>query len=222
MQPEILAMQTTCRDIAPTRRWLLAGGAALASVALLAGCATGGSRSAAVADTMKSSFNARPTAGLDRLEQSELQRACSDTAGKPLAKADAERLQQAAMASVKYPADGGFLGDWKEGERIAQSGRGLQFSDAPGAAAGGNCYACHQLSKAELAYGTIGPSLYNYGKLRGNSPEVVKYTWQRLWNPHAFNACNSMPRFGAAGILTEQQLKHVMALLLDPASPVNQ
>jgi len=31
-----------------------------------------------------------------------------------------------------------------------------------------------------------------------------------------------MPRFGAAGILTEKQLKDVMALLLDPASPVNQ
>ena len=88
--------------------------------------------------------------------------------------------------------------------------------------AGGNCYACHQLSKAEIAYGNIGPSLHNYGKLRGNSEAVVRYTWGRLWNSHAFAACNHMPRFGAAGILTEQQLKDVMALLLDPASPVNQ
>jgi sulfur-oxidizing protein SoxX len=30
-----------------------------------------------------------------------------------------------------------------------------------------------------------------------------------------------MPRFGHKGILTEAQMKHVMALLLDPASPVN-
>jgi sulfur-oxidizing protein SoxX len=30
-----------------------------------------------------------------------------------------------------------------------------------------------------------------------------------------------MPRFGAAGILTEAQLKDVMALLLAPDSPVN-
>ena len=31
-----------------------------------------------------------------------------------------------------------------------------------------------------------------------------------------------MPRFGSQGILTEQQLKDVMAYLLDLASPVNQ
>jgi sulfur-oxidizing protein SoxX len=30
-----------------------------------------------------------------------------------------------------------------------------------------------------------------------------------------------MPRFGDAGILTPSQIKDVMALLLDPASPVN-
>jgi sulfur-oxidizing protein SoxX len=31
-----------------------------------------------------------------------------------------------------------------------------------------------------------------------------------------------MPRFGHAGLLNEQQLKDIMALLLDPRSPVNQ
>jgi sulfur-oxidizing protein SoxX len=31
-----------------------------------------------------------------------------------------------------------------------------------------------------------------------------------------------MPRFGHRGILDEQQLKDLMALLFDPASPVNQ
>jgi sulfur-oxidizing protein SoxX len=31
-----------------------------------------------------------------------------------------------------------------------------------------------------------------------------------------------MPRFGHNGILTETQLRHLMALLLDPKSPVNQ
>ncbi len=216
--------RATGRPVAD-RPWTRLAWAGVASVALaggLAACASGGSRSADVTESLKSSFNARPTAGLERLDQSELQRACSDAAGKPLPKAVADRLQEQALASIKYPADGQFLGDWKEGERIAQSGRGLQFTDAPGTVAGGNCYACHRLSRQELAYGTIGPSLYQYGKLRGNSAETVKYTWSRLWNPHAFNACNAMPRFGAAGILTEQQLKHVMALLLDPASPVNQ
>jgi sulfur-oxidizing protein SoxX len=31
-----------------------------------------------------------------------------------------------------------------------------------------------------------------------------------------------MPRFGYAGALTEQQIKDLVALLLDPNSPVNQ
>jgi L-cysteine S-thiosulfotransferase len=132
------------------------------------------------------------------------------------------KLEMLADAGVKYPADGQFLGDWREGERIAQNGRGLQFSDAPNTVGGGNCYACHAIDKIELSYGNIGPSLAQYGKLRGNSEPIQKYTWARIWNSHVFNACNSMPRFGAAGILTEQQIKHVMALLLDPNSPVNQ
>jgi sulfur-oxidizing protein SoxX len=63
--------------------------------------------------------------------------------------------------------------------------------------------------------------LLNFGKLRGNSEAILKYTWAKLWNSHAFNACSQMPRYGDAGILTVQQMQHVMALLLDPASPVN-
>ena len=108
------------------------------------------------------------------------------------------------------------------GEKIAQTGTGMQFSDNPAKPNGGNCYACHQLSQAEISYGNMGPSLKHYGKLRGQSEAMLKYTWTRLWNTHAYNPCAHMPRFGAAGILTEQQLKDVMALLLDPASPVNQ
>ncbi|MEK9815845.1 MAG: sulfur oxidation c-type cytochrome SoxX [Limnobacter sp.] len=98
---------------------------------------------------------------------------------------------------------------------------GFQFSDKEGTAAGGNCYACHQLAPQELSYGNIGPSLYQYGKLRGNSEEIMKYTWAKIWNSHAYNACSNMPRFGAEGILTETQLKDVMALLMAPDSPVN-
>ncbi len=175
-----------------------------------------------ITQLMKQSFAERGDAKLDRLDQSELQRVCSDYTGKEVPKAVKEKLEQAALASVRYPTDGKYLGDFKSGERIAQSGVGLQFSDAKGTVAGGNCYACHQISKQELAYGNIGPTLYNYGKLRGDSEAILKYTWARIYNAHAFNACNSMPRFGAAGILTEAQMKDVMALLLDPKSPVNQ
>ncbi|MBN9463678.1 MAG: sulfur oxidation c-type cytochrome SoxX [Burkholderiales bacterium] len=199
----------------------------LAGVVLVAGCAGMPGSSPTVSDaevlqTLKASFKEHGIARLDRLDQSDLQQQCSRYATAPLPKDVRDRIAHDALASVKYPADGKYLGNWKEGEKIAQSGRGLQYNDTEKTVAGGNCYACHQLSKAEIAYGNIGPSLYNYGKLRGDSEATRKYTWVRIWNGHAYAPCNNMPRFGAAGILTEAQLKDVMALLLDPASPVNQ
>ena len=132
-----------------------------------------------------------------------------------------ERLEQAQLKTIRYPADGQLLGNWKAGEAIAQSGVGKQYSDDPARPAGGNCYACHQLSPQELAYGTMGPSLLGFGKLRGNSEEIRKYTYAKVYNPQAFSTCSNMPRFGHNGILTEQQIKDVVALLLDPESPVN-
>jgi L-cysteine S-thiosulfotransferase len=179
---------------------------------------------AAVRAALVGSFRETASAKLDRLDQTELQAACTDASrsGKPLDDKVRDALQSKALAAVKYPADGQYLGDWKRGEAIAQSGRGLQFSDAAGTAAGGNCYACHQIDKKEIAHGNIGPTLAGYGKLRGGSEPILKYTWARIWNSHAFNACANMPRFGDAGILTEAQIKDVMALLLDPQSPVNQ
>ncbi|HEY0878287.1 MAG TPA: sulfur oxidation c-type cytochrome SoxX [Zeimonas sp.] len=198
---------------------------AVAAIAAVAGCASiAGSRTvsdAEVKQELMSSFRDKGIAKVDRLEQSNLQQVCSEYAVKPLPADLRAQLEADAKKTVKFPADGKFLGDWKAGEKVAQSGRGLQYSDTEKTVAGGNCYACHQLSKAEIAYGNIGPSLYHYGKLRGNSKETLEYTWTRLWNGHAYNACNNMPRFGDAGILTEAQLKDVMALLLDPTSPVN-
>ena len=195
-----------------------------AAAIVLAGCAAtpAGPSDAEIVQALKASFAERGMAKLDRLDQTELQRACSAYAGKEMPKELREKLEKTALDAVSYPSDGKYLGDWREGERIAQSGRGQQFSDAPGTVSGGNCYACHQLDKAELAFGNIGPSLYNYGKLRGGPTEpIVKYTWGKVWNSHAFNACSQMPRYGDAGILTREQMQDVMALLLDPNSPVN-
>jgi sulfur-oxidizing protein SoxX len=170
---------------------------------------------------LKSSFKANGQATLDRLDQDDVQKACSGhSPAQPLDKAAAERLEKAQLATIQYPA-GSLLGDWKNGEKIAQSGVGKQYSDDAKAVAGGNCYACHQLGKAELAFGTIGPSLYNFGKLRGFTPEMQKYAYAKVYNPDAFSACSNMPRFGHNAILTEQQIKDVVALLMDPDSPVN-
>jgi L-cysteine S-thiosulfotransferase len=192
-------------------------------ISFLAACATlvGGPTSQEVTDTIKASFAEKGIAKLDRLNQSDAQKTCSEYAQTALPADKREQLQKAALDGVKYPADGVFIGDWKEGEKIAQNGRGLQFSDDAKTVNGGNCYACHQIQKAEISFGNIGPSLTEYGKLRGNSEPIVKYTWAKIFNSHSYNACSNMPRYGAAEILTEKQMKDVMALLLDPQSPVN-
>lgn len=171
---------------------------------------------------MQGSFHGKGQATLDRLQQDDVQAFCTAAEGRDVPKDKAAAIERAQLASVKYPADGKYLGDYKAGEKIAQTGVGFQWSDKPGAPAGGNCYACHQISKQELSYGNLGPSLYHYGKQRGMSEAVLQYTWAKIWNAKAYNACSNMPRFGHNGILTEAQIKDVMALLLDPNSPVNQ
>lgn len=174
------------------------------------------------AEVMRASFKESGQAKLDRLNQDQPQKICSVELDKKPPVAELERMEKAQQALLKYPADGKFLGDWRDGEKIAQSGVGKQFSDNPANPAGGNCYACHQLSPAEISFGTIGPSLQGYGKLRGNSEAMQRYTYGKIYNPQAFMACSNMPRFGHNQILTEQQIKDVTALLLDPNSPVNQ
>jgi len=204
------------------------------AAAVLAGCSTGMSSTDydKLADQVtKASFQDKNLVKVDRLVQDENMALCSaaDVAGKPVDEKTAKAIEAAAMKTIKWPSDGKFLGDWKRGEAIAQSGRGLTWSDDAKTVNGGNCYNCHQIDKKEISYGTIGPSLHNYGKLRGvtdpnaeAAKAIVEYTWGKMWNAQAYNACSNMPRAGHKGILNEQQLKDVMALLLDPKSPVNQ
>jgi sulfur-oxidizing protein SoxX len=200
----------------------------------LAGCVampSGADLDKLAADIAKASFRDEGQAKVDRLVQDDANRECSaaDVAGKPLDEKVGRAIEAANLKTIKWPSDGKFLGDWKEGEKVAQDGRGMTWTDKAGSANGGNCYNCHQISKEEISFGTIGPSLYNYGKLRGvadpaspASKPVVEYTWGKIWNARAYNACSQMPRAGHNGFLTEQQVRNVMALLLDPKSPVNQ
>ena len=204
---------------------------AAAAVVTLAGCASAPSPAELQAQfrtMLSSSFRDEGIAKLDRLNQDAGQAACST--GQAPTPEQAKAIEAEALATVKPPSDGTYLGDLREGEKLAQNGRGMTWTDksADPSANGANCYNCHQISKAEISYGTIGPSLYQFGKLRGvanpNAPEaqaMVQYTWGKLNNAWAYNACSNMPRFGHKKLLSEQQLKHVMALLLDPASPVN-
>jgi sulfur-oxidizing protein SoxX len=179
---------------------------------------------------VKTSFRNQGMVKVDRLVQDDSNRECSaaEATGKPVSAERAKQIEAANLKMVKWPSDGKFVGDWREGEKIAQSGRGLTWTDDPKVANGGNCYNCHQIAKEEISFGTIGPSLYNYGKIRGVSDPnsaaakpIVEYTWGKIWNSKAYNACSNMPRAGHAGILNEAQVRHVVGLLLDPQSPVN-
>jgi sulfur-oxidizing protein SoxX len=169
---------------------------------------------------LKRDFHARGQATMSRIELDDVQRLCNLHADNP--PADAARSVEAAhLKSIPFPG-GSLIGDWKNGEKIAQSGRGAMWTDKPGVQEGGSCYNCHQLSPKVEAFGTIGPSLAGFGKVRGNGPEMQRYVYGKIYNAKAYNACTQMPRLGASGTLNEQQIKDLVALLLDPASPVNQ
>ncbi len=197
---------------------------AVVAAGVLVGCATTPSDSeisAKAVQVMKASFKAKGQAGLDRLDQDATQKACTQYTGKVPPKDVVDMIEKSNFASIKWPADGKYVGDWKKGETVAQFGRGKQYSDDPKKPAGGNCYACHQLSPKEVSFGTIGPTLYQFGKLRGYNDATRKYAYGKIWNAEAYAACSNMPRFGHSGTLTEAQIKDVVALLMDPESPVN-
>jgi sulfur-oxidizing protein SoxX len=204
--------------------------AAVAAAVVAAGCATLPSRAELDAQALaavKASFREQGIAKIDRINQDLGQSACSSE--RPPTDAVAEKIMAEARASIKRPADGNYIGNWRAGEVAAQSGRGSTWTDTATTVNGGNCYNCHQISKEEISFGTIGPSLYQYGKMRGvrdvkaeTAQSIIQYTWDKIYNSKSYSACSNMPRFGHFGLLTETQMKDIMALLLDPQSPVNQ
>jgi sulfur-oxidizing protein SoxX len=189
--------------------------------ALAASPALAQSNSAAADAAVKAAFPTAPADWASRLATDETMQQCSASRNSP-AKDVAAAIQKREQATIIYPPDNNFMGDWKKGEALAQSGYGLRFTDYPPRQAnGGNCYACHQLTKAEVSYGTLGPSLSEYGKLRDFKPEAVKAAYEKIYNSHAAFPCSTMPRFGANKVLTTEQIKDAVALLMSPESPVN-
>jgi sulfur-oxidizing protein SoxX len=162
----------------------------------------------------------------ERLKQDELQKICTELRGKPADAATAAKVNAMARESIKYPEGGIKLGDWKIGRELAWSGYGYRIGhnnddhSTTKYGPGGNCYNCHQIA-TDRTGGTIGPALTGYGKMRGTSDAMLKYTYEVIYNPHAYFACTHMPRMGANGMMTDEQISHVMAYLFDPESPVN-
>jgi sulfur-oxidizing protein SoxX len=170
---------------------------------------------------IKAGFPTAPADWAPRLTGDDTMQQCSAARNSP-SKDIANAIQKRELASIDYPPDNNFIGDWKKGEALAQSGYGLRFTDYPPRQAnGGNCYACHQLTKKEVSYGTLGPSLSEYGKLREFKPEAVKAAYEKIYNSHAAFPCSTMPRFGTNKALTVEQIKDAVALLMSPESPVN-
>jgi L-cysteine S-thiosulfotransferase len=169
---------------------------------------------------LKRDFQARGQATMDRLTPDAVQRVCNETADKPPADLS-KTLEADQMKTIAFPS-GSLIGNWQRGERIAQGGRGLTWTDKPGGPTEGSCYNCHQLSPKEASFGTLGPSLYRFGALRGTGAEIQRYAYGKIYNAKAYNLCSQMPRLGYSGTLTEEQIKDLVGLLLDPASPVNQ
>lgn len=203
-------------------------GWALAAALIVAGCATPESPPADVArladQYVAQSFTAGPGQDLSRLQQDQTQKDCTATRAKP-----PEALATAIMAreakNITYPDDGKLMGDWRAGQKVFNDGFAFRigsFIPSPAnAVRGGNCYACHQGEAKEVAYGTLGPPLQNYGKLRGQSDMVVKYTYEKIYNARAFDACSAMPRLGYHKILSPAQVADLTAFLVSSESPLN-
>jgi sulfur-oxidizing protein SoxX len=156
-----------------------------------------------------------------RLVQDETQRLCSQYRNAP-PKDVADAILARERAAIQYPPDGSLKGDWKKGEKLAQSGYGGRFTDYPPRTQnGGNCYACHQLDRKELSFGTLGPSLLEYGKIRKYAEAEIKAVYERIYNSQATIPCANMPRLGASRFLTIEQIKDLVAYVMSPESPVN-
>jgi sulfur-oxidizing protein SoxX len=194
----------------------------LAAAFILAGLTASPAADTAKVDAaIVAAFPNPPADWKSRFDQDETMKQCSASRNAPKQDAAGE-ITKREKVKIEYPADGKLLGDWKSGEKIAQSGYGLRFTDIPARQPdGGNCYACHQLTKAEVSYGTVGPSLLGYGKVRKFSEADTKAAYEKIYNAQASYACSNMPRFGTNHVLTIDQIKDLVALVMSPDSPVN-
>ena len=198
----------------------------LSAIAALPLPAGAGDVSAKAEDVIRRSFSAAsPEEWTARLAQDEVNALCSKYRNNPPPQV-AARIIELSQASIKLPEDGRLMGDWREGEKLAAIGTGGHIGriqpDRPGTRQGGNCYACHAIAKKEIAAGNMGPSLTHYARVRGTSPEAVRYVYSKIYNAQAFFPCSSMPRFGHNGWLTPKEIADAVAFLLDPESPANQ
>jgi sulfur-oxidizing protein SoxX len=208
---------------------ILASWTAVAAVALVGGCATMPDESTTrriAEDMMSEAYSGLSPAYAARVKQDRSQQICSKISGAKLTQEEAAEVVKLARASIQYPASGKLVGNWKAGAKLAFNGSGTRIRNGKlekaKAGNGALCSNCHALAPKEFNVGNLGPSLTGYGTQRGNSEAVAKLTYERIYNAWAYVPCANMPRLGTNGHLTPEQITHVVAYLLDPASPINQ
>ena len=159
-----------------------------------------------------------------RSVQDRSQKICSKVGEAGLPDSEAAEVVRLARASIQYPASGKLIGDAKIGQKLVSDGGGLRIRGGKlekRKQNGALCMNCHAMDPKEVNSGNLGPALTGYGAQRGNSDAVAKYTYDKIYNAWAYLPCSNMPRLGASGFLTPEQITHVVAYLIDPQSPVN-
>lgn len=204
----------------------LKGCAFAAAAALLAGCATYPDQATTrqIGDKMVfEAFSFSPV-HRKRLEQDRSQQICSKIGDAKLTQEEAAEVVKLARASIKLPASGKIVGDWKTGDALAHNGAGDRIRNGKTEKRkenGALCQNCHALAPGEINVGNVGPALTGYGKQRGNSEAIARYTYEKIYNAWIYFPCSNMPRLGATGHLTPEQVAHMVAYLIDPQSPIN-
>jgi sulfur-oxidizing protein SoxX len=207
-------------------RTVLAVTSLVGAAAIATGCATYPDAAATreLGEKMvRTSFSSPPVL-LKRLEQDRSQQICSKIGDDKLTQAEAAEVVKLARASMQYPASGKLVGDWKVGAKLAHNGAGDRIVRGrleKRKENGGLCQNCHALEPGEINVGNVGPSLTGYGAQRGSSEAVARLTYERIYNAWAYSPCSNMPRLGANRHLTPEQITHLVAYLIDPASPLN-
>ncbi len=171
------------------------------------------------------SYPGMPESLTRRAVQDRAQQICSKISGDKLTQEEAAEVVKLSRESIRYPASGNLVGDWKTGARLAYAGQGGRIIGGKVEKAkenGALCSNCHALAPKEFNVGNIGPSLTGYGAQRGHSEAIAKLTYERIYNAWTYAPCSNMPRLGAGGHLTPEQITHVVAYLIDPQSSVNQ
>ena len=198
-----------------------------APIVLAAGCASFPDADSTRQLAEKMVTDAYPYTGPDlnrRAVQDESQRLCSGAGGAKLTPEQSAEIVKLARATIKYPASGKLTGDWQVGAALVTDGRGQRIVEGKVENLphnGALCINCHALDPKEVNSGNVGPALIGYGAQRGNSEVAARLTYERIYNEWAFFPCSNMPRLGASGFLTPEQITHVVAYLLEPQSPVN-